>query len=126
MYEIVVEGEFSATHQLTLADGSVEPLHGHDWHVWVRLESSRLDAWGMVADFMDVERALRAVLQELHHADLNGHAWFAGVNPTAEQVARVVFERMSAAAWTDKLRSVRVREAPGCTAAYTPRPASAS
>lgn len=123
MYEISVEGDFSATHQLTLVDGSLEPLHGHDWHVWVRLETAQLDASGMVADFVAVERALRHVLDELHHADLNRHAWFAGVNPTAEHVARVLFEHLSSAVWRDKLRGVRVREAPGCTAAYGPRPA---
>src|SRR4051812_27370017 len=34
-FEITTTRTFSAAHQLRLPDGSIEPLHGHNWRVKV-------------------------------------------------------------------------------------------
>jgi hypothetical protein len=45
----------------------------------------------------------------------------AGLNPTAEQVARRIFEELAARLGpAAPLAGVYVREAPGCTAGYLP------
>lgn len=119
MYEIVVESSFCATHALRLADGSTESVHGHDWRVTAVLAAPELDECGFVADFEDVGAALGEITQALHHADLNNHPWFLEVNPTAERVARVVFDRLGGkTSWGSAVASVSVTEAPGCMARY--------
>lgn len=120
MYEVRVQAGFCATHQLRLYDGALEPLHGHDWAVEAVFRGEELDRIGVLVDFEEIDRALRAVLAPLHHACLNEVAMLAGVNPTAEHVARAVFERLRERMPAGSpLWAVYVREAPGCTAAYT-------
>ena len=122
MHEITVAGSFCAVHRTRLPGGSVEPTHGHDWRVTARLASDTLDANGLVADFAQVQARLGTITSQLHHSDLNEHHWLAGVNPTAEHVARVIFERLSAdAGWGRLVQSVHVEEAPGCAAGFLRR-----
>ena len=50
-YELLLESHFSAAHRLRMPDGSLEPLHGHNWKVEVYLEGPRLDGCDLLADF---------------------------------------------------------------------------
>lgn len=119
MYTVIVEGAFSALHQVRLGDGTLEPPHGHDWLVRAHFARSELDEAGMVVDFSKAQSALRSVLAGLDHADLNSHKGLAGKNPTAEVVARYVFDRVSERG-PSVLRRIEVTEAPGCVATYGP------
>ena len=119
MYEVTIEGGFSATHRLTYADGSTEALHGHDWKVLVCLVGEGLDAEGMVADFTVVQARLDEITARLHHTHLNDHPWFDGLSPTAERVARTICDRMSHDdVFGRSMCSVEVTETPGCSARY--------
>lgn len=119
MYEITLKGAFSATHQLKSADGFSEPLHGHDWKVSVCLAAEDLNEAGMVADFAILQAGLDAVTAQLHHRHLNEHQWLEGMSPTAERVARAIFDRLlGSGPWGGQLRSVEVTETPGCAARY--------
>jgi 6-pyruvoyltetrahydropterin/6-carboxytetrahydropterin synthase len=119
MYEILVEASFSAIHAVRLPDGRVEPKHGHDWVVVVCLGCDELDEYGFVADFEDVQEVLQGHAGELHHCDLNQHRYLAGVSPTAENVAKVLYDLMRASElWGRLVRSVAVTEAPGCVARF--------
>ncbi|MCK6457751.1 MAG: 6-carboxytetrahydropterin synthase [Phycisphaerae bacterium] len=120
-YELTIESEFSAAHRLRMYDGAYEPLHGHNWKVECYFEADRLDEIGVAADFTLLrDRVLRAV-GELHDTYLNDLAPFAGVNPSTENVARHLYERIAVGlASTVRLRRVRVWEAAGCAASYSP------
>jgi 6-pyruvoyltetrahydropterin/6-carboxytetrahydropterin synthase len=119
MYRITVKASFSAAHRLRLPDGSYEPLHGHDWHVTARYAGPRLDAQGLLVDFVQVRSALREIVRSLDHTDLNTHALLAGRNPSAECVAAAIFERLAAMpAGGPLLEAVRVTEEPGCAAEF--------
>jgi 6-pyruvoyltetrahydropterin/6-carboxytetrahydropterin synthase len=130
MYEITIEKTFSAAHALRLPDGSLEPLHGHDWIVRVTVASGQLDAMDTVMDFHRIEDQLEAVVEPWRNRNLNEVAPFAGgeadarglaVNPSAErvaeQVAWVISGGLPEPVW---LRAVSVREAPNCWARYRP------
>lgn len=117
MYSITVEATFSAIHSLRLADGRVEPPHGHDWRVRAFFRSAGLDDWGMVVDFDAASARLGEIVQRLHHRDLSTEQPFAGRNPTAEVVARYVFDQLHEVGLRQVWR-VEVTEAPGCTAAF--------
>lgn len=118
MYSITIESGFSAVHRVARPDGSLEPLNGHDWRVSARYEAASLNQHGMVVDFTLAREALDALLATLHHTDLNEHPALAAA-PTAEVVARWLFDKLSNAG-PPGLACLAVTEAPGCTAAYAP------
>ena len=117
MFTIVVEAGFSATHRVRYADGTAEEPHGHTWRVRAFFSRSHLDDVGMVIDFGEAQTALRSAVDELENTDLNAHPALRGANPTAEVVAKYLFDRVFAAG-VSTLRSVEVTEAPGCVAIF--------
>jgi 6-pyruvoyltetrahydropterin/6-carboxytetrahydropterin synthase len=122
VFTVSVETTFSASHRLVLADGGMEPPHGHDWRVTARFVGDTLDGTGMLVDFVAARRRLDAIAAELHHTDLNVCAAMQGLNPSAEHVARVIHDRLAGdEALAPFLDEVQVTEAPGCAASYTCR-----
>lgn len=129
MYEISVRTEFCAAHALQIG-GVRERVHGHNWHVTAVVRGQTLDPDGFVCDFHTVQATLHEIVAPFHNADLDACEPFAGgVNPSAEQVARVIADALAARldaslaphAWVDR---VSVTEAPGCEATcFRPRPA---
>lgn len=117
MFGIMVEAGFCATHQLRLADGTVEPLHGHDWRVRAHFGTLKLDAHGMVLDFHEAQRAVNAVVGKWHHGHLNDLPDFAGRNPTAEVVAITLYDLLRRDGFAT-LSRIEITEAPHCTAFY--------
>lgn len=119
MYEIQVEGWFSAAHQLRLLDGQLEPLHGHNWHVRVTYAGAHLDGMDVLLDFTRLKPSLDRVLSAWHDRNLNDLPEFSTSNPSAEMVARRLFELLGADDYSGAaLDSVEVVEAPGCRARY--------
>jgi 6-pyruvoyltetrahydropterin/6-carboxytetrahydropterin synthase len=117
-FEIAVTREFSAAHQLRLYDGSLEPLHGHNWRVRATVSSPVLDSIGTVMDFHELERLIHAIILPLHNSHLNEVPPFsAGVNPSAENLALHVGKsiRLPTAV---RLVGVEVWETEGCSAIY--------
>lgn len=125
MFSITVETEFCAAHALVIA-GAKEPLHGHNFHVWVTVEGPTLDADGLLCDFHAVERALRDVTGPLATRNLHETPAFSRVNPTAEHIARHIADEVGGRLAGVLPRGagvslVRVSEAPGCVALYVPQ-----
>ena len=122
-YHITLSRWFSASHQLRLADGSLEPLHGHNWQVRfvVAREDGGLDGIGTVHDFHDVQRLLDEVLAGLHNTHLNDHPVFAGgkLNPTTEHVALHLGRSVRLPGGL-RVRAVEVWETPDCSATWEP------
>ena len=117
MYSIAVEATFSASHQVRLPDGTRESLHAHDWVVRAWFSCPTLDGCDMVVDFHEAQVALRAVVSDFQHKNLNEIGAIAALNPTAEVLARHIYDRIRVAGLSGILR-VEVTEAPGCVAAY--------
>jgi 6-pyruvoyltetrahydropterin/6-carboxytetrahydropterin synthase len=119
MYECRVEAGFSAVHQVRMYDGALESVNGHDWRVEAVFRGAVLDRIGVVVDFVAAERALKQVVAQLHHTHLNEVAVLGGVNPTAENIARFIFDQLRAMLDQQApLVGVYVHEAPGCVAGY--------
>lgn len=122
MFRLTVQAEFCAAHAITIR-GEREPVHGHNWRVEAVVEGPGLDADGLLCDFHAVEAALREVIGPLDNADLNEA--LAGINPTAENVARAICEGLASRlggvlAPEARVARVSVTEAPGCRAEYAP------
>ncbi|MCK9229704.1 MAG: 6-carboxytetrahydropterin synthase [Syntrophales bacterium] len=107
MYTITIRKTFSAAHTITL--GSIgEPMHGHNFAVEISLESGELDQEGVVADFRDIKRHADAVLKDLDHTYLNDVPAFNNVPPTAENIARHIFDSLERAFSPGRTRISRV------------------
>jgi len=118
-YTATVSRVFSAAHAIRMPDGTVEPLHGHNWDVRVTVARPELDGTGFVVDFHELEASLDAVLKPLHNRNLNDVAEMADLNPTAENVVRHIVRSLRIPTGVS-LDRVEVSEAPGCVAAYRP------
>jgi len=93
-YSITTTVHFHASHQLRLYDGSLEELHHHQWIVKVTAGRPELDSIGVVMDFHELERLLEPILSPLRNRRLNDVAVFAERNPSAENVALHIAEKL--------------------------------
>ena len=95
MYRVTLKDAFSSAHSLWDDEGKFEDLHGHDFKVEVDLERKELDKIGVVIDFLDVKRKLKAILARLEYTFLNELPEFKGKNTSVENVARWVYDELS-------------------------------
>jgi len=120
MYELVVEAEFSAAHRLREYRGACEKLHGHNYRVELTVAAEALGPLGMAADFRVLKRLLREAVKRYDHGFLNDLAEFRTQNPTAENLARVLYEECSRRMRRGiGVQSVTVWESPRCAARYS-------
>jgi 6-pyruvoyltetrahydropterin/6-carboxytetrahydropterin synthase len=120
MFEITTTRRFSAAHALRLYDGSLEPIHGHNWRVKVTVCAPKLDAIGVVMDFHELERLVDAIVAPWHNRHLNELPPFdVELNPSAENVAYQVGRTLKLALPVT-LRCVEVWETNENSAVYRP------
>ncbi|OPX21130.1 MAG: 6-carboxytetrahydropterin synthase QueD [Desulfobacca sp. 4484_104] len=120
MYELKIITQFSAAHRLENFYGKCEALHGHNWKVEIFLGAASLDEVGLVRDFGKIKAAAREVLEEVDHTYLNELPAFQNQNPSSENLARYLFERLSPAINDDRVKVTRVAvwESDTSSAAY--------
>lgn len=97
MYELTVKSHFDAAHALRGYPGECRKLHGHTWDVEVTVGGTTLDDVGIVYDFKTLKDDLNRVLDAYDHAFLNEVAPFDTLTPTAENLARIIYERLTEA-----------------------------
>jgi 6-pyruvoyltetrahydropterin/6-carboxytetrahydropterin synthase len=120
MHEISVESSFSAAHRLKEYQGPCENLHGHNWLVRVKVQCETLDECGLAIDFRVLKQHLKNIIDEFDHKDLNAVLDPLHINPSSENIARHIFDKMeqTLAGWNGSVSRVEVFETPGCCAAY--------
>ena len=120
MFELIVETDFSAAHNLREYQGQCEKLHGHNWKVQVILKSEKLDKLGMVMDFRDVKKVIGEILDRFDHAYLNELADFKVLNPTTENLSKILYDELGNALPSGvKVIKVTTWESERCGASYT-------
>lgn len=121
MFEIEVSAAFEAAHFIRGYAGKCSRLHGHNWQVAALVRGEELDALGMLVDFKIVKAELNKILDEFDHRFLNELDTFATDNPTAENLARKIFQRLAASnifGGSTKLYAVKVHESPNSCVTY--------
>ncbi len=108
MYRVTKEIRFCYGHRLLNYSGKCRYLHGHNARAFITLETDRLDPLGMVCDFSEIKRTVGGWIDEhLDHkmilcrddpvlpllVQLGEPVYVLDENPTAEAIARLVFER---------------------------------
>lgn len=123
MYTLKVEGAFEAAHRVAGYPGKCDRLHGHNWVVQAVIQGMELDELGMLVDFKQAKRALSEVLERFDHRFLNELQPFSdGLNPTAENLSRVIFEELagnSVFVRDSYLSAITVFESPKSSVTYT-------
>lgn len=92
MFELTVRDEFSSAHFLRDYNGQCKNLHGHTWKVAVTVSGQELNNIGVMADFVEMKRHLKALISSLDHVCLNDLDFFRSNNPTAENLARYIYQ----------------------------------
>ncbi len=120
MYEISVITHFSAAHRLVGYDGSCANVHGHNWEISIFIRGTELNDIGVLVDFREVKQLVNDSLAELDHGDLNALPAFADANPTSENIARHLHEKLSAELNEGNctVHRVAVRETPRTEVSY--------
>jgi 6-pyruvoyltetrahydropterin/6-carboxytetrahydropterin synthase len=120
MYEVKIVTQFAAAHRLENFYGKCESLHGHNWKVEVFLVGNTLDQAGLLMDFGMMKARTKEVLEEVDHKYLNELAAFQDRNPSSENLARYLYERLGAILNREgaKIHRVNVWESDTSCASY--------
>lgn len=118
IYVVKVKQEFAAAHWLKDYPGNCSQIHGHTWEAEVTLSGSNLDHMGMLVDFRAVRAALRDIIGRYDHRLLNELEPFDMLNPTAENLARIIYEQMQAVFTDLRVVAVEVWEGAAASASY--------
>lgn len=124
MYIVSVQAHYDSAHFLRNYHGKCERLHGHRYVVEAALAGEELGEGGMLFDFVEVKRELRAIANELDHENINEIPPFTEIEPSAENQARYFYEELKKrlpGAVADAVLYVRVWETPTQWAQYSER-----
>ncbi|MBN2135620.1 MAG: dephospho-CoA kinase [Acidobacteria bacterium] len=94
LFEASVTLRFSAAHYLREYPGNCANLHGHNWTVTVTVRASQLDELGFVIDFRTLKKHTKGIIDELDHSLINDHKDFKETNPSSENIALWIFDRL--------------------------------
>jgi 6-pyruvoyltetrahydropterin/6-carboxytetrahydropterin synthase len=94
MFEIFIETHFSAGHHLRNYPGNCEKPHGHNWKVRVTVRAAKLDELGMGIDFRKIKQAVKRVMDDIDHCNLNDHPGFQDKNPSSENIAVYIYNNL--------------------------------
>ncbi len=95
IYRVVVKSSFSSAHRVKLPNDEWEPLHGHNYNVEVCVRGDTLDKNGMLIDFFELREIISEVISKLNYSYLNENKFFKDTVPTAENIAKFIFEEIS-------------------------------
>lgn len=109
MYEIYVAAGFEAAHRLVGDFGPATRTHGHTYRMDVILRGERLAEDGTLYDIGALRPAVDGLAASLHYRDLGEVPGLAGVNTTAEALARYCWERLAPPLRGEGLDSLVVR-----------------
>ena len=131
MFRVTRQIDFCYGHRLLNYDGKCRYLHGHNGRAEIVIEAETLDHRGMVLDFSDIKRVVRAWIdQTLDHRMLlrrddpavtllqgvGEPVFLMDENPTAENIAKLIFDFTANAGFP--IIEARLWETPNCFATY--------
>jgi 6-pyruvoyltetrahydropterin/6-carboxytetrahydropterin synthase len=124
MYDLTIIAEFEAAHQLPDYPGKCCRLHGHNWKVEVTVNGKELNHLGMVMDFKELKAEVGKVIDTLDHYYLNDLPTFKTILPTAENIAKYIYDTLANDPVFQKnitVRCVQVWETPRSAVKYCPQ-----
>lgn len=120
MYRVSVKRHFDAAHGLRGYHGKCENMHGHRWEIVISISGRELDKDGMACDFNLLKRALDGVLERYDHHNLNEVPPYDALNPSSENIARIVYKEMCIALPDYHFEQVEAWESPDAWVTFIP------
>lgn len=138
MYILKAKAAFDSAHFLSGYEGKCSNLHGHRWKIEAEIFGEQLvqegQLRGMVVDFGDLKKDLKALADEFDHAfiyeknslkestvtalnDENFRLLEVGFRPTAENFAKYFYDRLAETGYS--VKTITVYETPDNCASYT-------
>ncbi len=118
MFEVTVRDAIASAHRLPGYDGPCKDMHGHTWKVEITVCGNDLDEVGLLADFKVLKNRLKEVLAPLDHVVLNDLAAFKDLNPSTENLARIIYRSMIDRCAPLRLKQVQVWESDTASVVY--------
>ena len=121
MFEVMIERNFSSAHQLRGYRGKCENLHGHNYKIEIYARGRELDNIGLLVDFVELKAAADEIVNYLDHRNINELPPFdEELNPSAENLARYILERVAHRVGDERVQVYKVRcfETPTSVATY--------
>jgi 6-pyruvoyltetrahydropterin/6-carboxytetrahydropterin synthase len=133
MYRVTREIEFCYGHRLLNYEGKCRHLHGHNGRAVITIQGPELDRRGMLLDFGEIKQKVQRWIDDnLDHNMLlcrddpllpvlrerGERVYVMDSNPTAENIARLIFEQAQAADLP--IVEVVLWETEHCCSAYAP------
>jgi 6-pyruvoyltetrahydropterin/6-carboxytetrahydropterin synthase len=108
MYELKIVTQFGAAHRIKDIGGKCEDLHGHNWKIEVYVKGRELGEDGLLVDFKVMKSATGRIIDRLDHKYLNELEEFKDINPSSENIARIIYEALSIELDNDDVKVSRV------------------
>lgn len=120
IFELGADAFFGARHFVTM-NGVQGPPHHHSFRVEALMDAPAQDSDGVVIGFGDARKLVEEIVADYNESLLNTVEPFTTMQPTSENIAKVIFERLKSALNTDEIRlkQVRVWESPTNSASYS-------
>ena len=123
MFEVTIEETFAAGHALRNYRGKCENVHGHNYRCQVTISGTELDSVGLLVDFVELKKVVHVVLDRMDHQWLNDFPPFDVLNPSAENMAKYIYDQVSTGLHAQKgvrVGAVRLWETDTASATYRP------
>ncbi|MFC1872180.1 6-carboxytetrahydropterin synthase QueD [Chloroflexota bacterium] len=122
MYIISAQRYFEAAHALRGYQGKCERIHGHRFKVVAKLRGETLNDVGLAYDFTNLKKNLDQILARYDHTSLNEVPPFDKINPSSENIARTIYEKLAGMLSENdvELTEVDVWESPDQWVTYIP------
>ena len=121
-HRLWVEGWSDERNEATFGKCGNANWHGHNFDLYVTVKGVPDPETGYFINFTDFKRILKEhVVEELDHRNLNlDVSWLRGIQPTTEQIAVAIWERLQPvlAAAGCTLHCVRLHETENNSASY--------
>ncbi len=117
----MIERNFSSAHQLRGYKGKCENLHGHNYKIEIYARGRELNNIGLLVDFVELKEAADDLVTYLDHKNLNElEPFVTEQNPSAENLARFILERLAVRLDDERVKIYKVRcfETPTSVATY--------
>jgi len=120
LFELGADAFFGARHFVTMS-GVQGPPHHHSFRVEALMNAPAQDSDGVVLGFGEARKLLEDIVLDYNESLLNTIEPFTSIQPTSENIAKVIFDRLKSQLNANEIRlkQVRVWESPTNSASYS-------